>query len=84
MGLPPIVLHGDDAGYRGPSQHGKLEMTVDEFKAWHRHFDAKHDGWIDGEELKEALHSPKVRFGWWKARQGMKEADCNQSTMKVN
>ncbi|WRX08480.1 EF-hand domain - like 4 [Theobroma cacao] len=50
---------------------------MDEFKAWLRHFDADNDGRINQEELKEALHSLRVWFGWWKARQAMKEADSN-------
>ncbi|XVF17704.1 hypothetical protein REPUB_Repub10bG0146700 [Reevesia pubescens] len=57
--------------------HPSREMTVDEFKAWLRHFDADHDGRISQEELKDALQSLRVWFGWWKARQGMKEADFN-------
>ena len=57
--------------------HPNREMTVDEFKAWLRRFDADHDGRISQGELKDALDSLRVLFGWWKARQGMKEADCN-------
>lgn len=55
------------------------EMTVDEFKAWLRRFDADHDGRINYEELNEALRSLRIWFGWWKARQGMKVADSNQN-----
>ncbi|KAK8517540.1 hypothetical protein V6N13_127710 [Hibiscus sabdariffa] len=73
--------HGDHAGYQGPSQHGndggRIQSVTPSFRC-------NHDGWTNEKELKEALHSPKVRFGWWKARQGMKEADCNQSTVMVN
>ncbi|KAE8703765.1 xyloglucan endotransglycosylase hydrolase 2 family protein [Hibiscus syriacus] len=57
--------------------HPSMDMTVDEFKAWLRRFDADHDGRFNEEELKDAMHSLRVRFGWWKAHQGMKEADCN-------
>ena len=61
--------------------HPSREMMVDEFKAWLRYsnFDADHDGRINQEELKDALHSLRVWFEWWKARLGMKETDCNKS-----
>jgi len=54
-------------------------MTVEQFKTWLRRFDANHDGSFSEEELKEALHSLRIWFGWWKARQGMKEADSNHN-----
>ncbi|RVX21507.1 Protein detoxification 48 [Vitis vinifera] len=59
--------------------HPSAEMTVDEFKAWLRRFDSDRDGKISREELQEALCSLQVWFGWWKARQGMKEADTDHS-----
>ncbi|KAM7251550.1 hypothetical protein ACFE04_023433 [Oxalis oulophora] len=55
------------------------DMTIDEFKAWLRSFDANHDGRINEEELEEALHSLKTWFAWFKARQGIKEADSNRN-----
>ncbi|KAG8642626.1 hypothetical protein MANES_12G102501v8 [Manihot esculenta] len=55
------------------------EMTVEEFKAWLRQFDIDSDGRISREDLKEALHSMRVGFAWWKARQAMKEADLNRN-----
>ncbi|KAK9948893.1 hypothetical protein M0R45_004447 [Rubus argutus] len=54
-------------------------MTVDEFKAWLGRFDNDHNGHISREELKEALHSLRIWFGWWRARQVMKEADSNSN-----
>ncbi|KAI9164920.1 hypothetical protein LWI28_004493 [Acer negundo] len=57
--------------------HPNQEMTVDEFKAWLRRYDSNSDGQISQDELKEALHGLRSWFPWWKARQGMKEADSN-------
>lgn len=59
--------------------HPSHEMTVDEFKAWLRQYDTDHDGRFSQEEIKEALHSLKTWFAWWKARQGMKVADINHN-----
>ncbi|KAJ9670767.1 hypothetical protein PVL29_026973 [Vitis rotundifolia] len=59
--------------------HPSAEMTVDEFKAWLRRFDSDHDGKFSLEELQEAIGSLQVWFGWWKARQGMKEADSDHN-----
>ncbi|KAJ9177244.1 hypothetical protein P3X46_012482 [Hevea brasiliensis] len=53
------------------------ERKVEEFKAWLRQFDIDCDGCLSREDLKEALHSMRIRFAWWKARQAMKEADTN-------
>ncbi|GLU20006.1 hypothetical protein SLE2022_362240 [Rubroshorea leprosula] len=58
-------------------QNPSRDMTVDEFKAWLRRFDADQDGQISREELNDALHSARTWFAWWKARQGMKAADDN-------
>ncbi|OMO56692.1 Calcium-binding EF-hand [Corchorus capsularis] len=59
----------------------EMSMTVDEFKAWLHNFDADRDGRISQEELKDALQSLRVRFGWWKAQQGMKE--CKTKTIML-
>ncbi|GLT39013.1 hypothetical protein SLA2020_132230 [Shorea laevis] len=58
-------------------QNPSRDMTVDEYKAWLRRFDADQDGQISREELNDALHSARTWFAWWKARQGMKAADDN-------
>ncbi|KAK3010383.1 hypothetical protein RJ639_011697 [Escallonia herrerae] len=57
----------------------KGEMTVDEFKTWLRRFDSDCDGRISHGELKEALRSLRIWFGWWKSRQAMKMVDSDQS-----
>ncbi|MQL89725.1 hypothetical protein Taro_022312 [Colocasia esculenta] len=55
------------------------EMTVEEFKAWLRRFDADRDGCLTREELQHALNSLNRWSAWWRARQGMKEADTNHN-----
>lgn len=53
------------------------EMSLNEFKTWIMRFDADHDRTITKDELKHALHSIRSWFTWWKAREGMKEADVD-------
>lgn len=53
------------------------EMSISEFKAWLRQFDSDHDGRISRDELHRALQDLRTWLAWWKARQGMKQADRN-------
>ncbi|KAK3416169.1 hypothetical protein EUGRSUZ_H02011 [Eucalyptus grandis] len=55
-------------------------MTVEEIKDRIRPFDVDRNGTISREELQEAVQSLRVWLAWWKAHQGMKEADLSHSS----
>ncbi|KAL3725978.1 hypothetical protein ACJRO7_030942 [Eucalyptus globulus] len=55
-------------------------MTVEEIKDRIRPFDVDRNGTISREKLQEAVQSLRVWLAWWKAHQGMKEADLSHSS----
>lgn len=57
--------------------HGKLELTMEEFKKWLKKFDEDGDGRISAEELREAIHTTGGWFCKWKAKRVLKAVDTN-------
>ncbi|KAL1540434.1 hypothetical protein AAHA92_24789 [Salvia divinorum] len=57
--------------------HGKVELTMEEFKKWLKKFDEDGDGRISVEELREAIHATGGWFCKRKAKRVLKAVDTN-------
>ncbi|KAH6782343.1 hypothetical protein C2S51_007636 [Perilla frutescens var. frutescens] len=59
------------------NNHGKVEVSMEEFKKWLKKFDIDGDGRISVEELREAIHATGGWFCRWKAKRVLKAVDTN-------